>query len=322
VERCRQFVHAEAGCSDWSAEIDPEEVEEYRGTHRADGEEVEVRVEWDRPTMFAVPSTQIAYDLANTLTLAGMPANAVTQDTLRSTRNHIFRRTVARECALVQIDVVSEGVDLPIRRLIDLRPTLSPVKWMQQLGRITRPGVPQPEYICTNRNLERHGYLFDGLLPPSTMATAQTAFAKPSKRAGARVVGLEGLGKFSGTELPLLGGLTGHMYAVTSVEGYKRKDYVILAHPCSSTPIVAYRESTVNDRQERDWGKFQRVERLPDLGGYASAPAKTVSERQAAWWGRDAARFGLDPAAKVTRRNFVALPVLKDLQTALVGSSG
>lgn len=304
---------------------------------------------WDRPTMFAVPSTAICYQLAQALTDAGLPAEAVTQDTPRDLRNDIFRLTVERKIALVQIDVVSEGVDLPIRRLIDLRPTLSPVKWMQQLGRITRPfacphcvssvddtavsvmvncqhchgtrrGVA--EYICTNRNLERHGYLLDGLFPPAAIALAQQVFGKPSKRTGMRVVGLEGIGRFQGTELPLIGGLTGTMYALTQIDGYTRRDYVILCHPCSSEPIVAYRESTVNEQQQRDWGKFRRVEKIPDLSGYASASSKSLSEKQKAWWGRDAARFGLDCQANVTRKNFQALPVLKDIGVALVGGNG
>lgn len=292
---------------------------------------------WDRPTMFAVPSTDAARMLRDELCNYNLPAELVVQDTPRSERNTIFRQTVAREIALVQIDVVSEGVDLPIRRLIDLRPTLSPVRWMQQLGRITRPfpcdwcriidgvcsvchgtGYGKSEYICTNRNLERHGYLLEGLLPPSAMKLAQEAFGKISQRSGARVVGLEGIGKFKATHLPLQGGLTGLMYNVTTMDGYRRKDYVILCHPCSSTPIIAARES-LDDGTEMKWGRFTRVDKLPDLSGYGSAPAKTLTPKQEAWWKREAARFGLDAGVKVNKRTFAALPVLRDLRIELRG---
>lgn len=307
---------------------------------------------WDMPTMFAVPSRQSAYELAGALDDAGLPADCITESTARGDRADIFRRTVNREICLVQIDVVSEGVDLPIRRLIDLRPTLSPVKWMQQLGRITRPfncracspfgprphgvspttgdayavesclscggtGFGRSEYICTNRNLERHGYLLEGLLPPSVMKAAQELFPTPYKRAGMRVVGLDGVGRFEGTVLPLAGGLRGLMYNITTMDGYQKKEYVVLCHPCCSVPIIALKEST-SESGEMKYGKFQRVDKLPDLSGYGSAKPAKLSPRQSAWWGRDAQRFGLDQTATVNRKQFPALPVLKDLGLQLI----
>jgi len=38
-----------------------------------------------------------------------------------------------------------------------------------------------------------------------------------------------------------------------------------------------------------------------------------LTARQELWWRRAAARHGLDPDARVNRRNFAALPVLADL---------
>ena len=109
-------------------------------------------------------------------------------------RRAAFAATAARRAALVQVSVVSEGVDLPgLRRLVDCRPTLSPVYWLQCLGRIRRPvpsGEPPPEYICTNRNLSRHCYLLEGMLPLAAVREAQGAFETPSRRMGIRVVGL------------------------------------------------------------------------------------------------------------------------------------
>jgi superfamily II DNA or RNA helicase len=290
-----------------------------RGLPNERGEYV-VAVTWDRATIFSVSTTDQCRELVEHLRGAGMPAEAVTQDTPRADRARIFAACEAAEMAIVQIDVVSEGVDLKLRRLIDLRPTLSPVKWLQQVGRVTRPpkpGEPSPEYICCNRNLERHGYLYDGLLPPAAIAAAQQAFPNPSRRAGARAVGVENLGRFTAAELPLADGTTGLMYQLTSVEGMMKKEYAVLLHPAHSRPIYATRENDRSEAGNTKYGKWRAVDKLPDMRGFSSAPAKTLSEKQAAWWARSAATRGLDPNAAVNRRNFAALPILLDLGVRL-----
>jgi hypothetical protein len=221
---------------------------------------------------------------------------------------------------------------------------MSPVKWLQQVGRITRPvsqtcvaclapvtgircdacgtdAAGAPEYICCNRNLERHCYLYEGLIPPAKVAEAQRAFARPSRRAGMRAVGLEGLGRFTAAELPLAGGLTGTMYQLTCVDDYTRRDYAVLVHPCSADPLYAVRDSRGVDGS-RDWGKWRATAGLPDLRGFGSAPAKAVTEKQRAWWTRAAASYGLDLLAPVNARNFAALPVLRDLGIRLQSVGG
>lgn len=276
---------------------------------------------YDIPTMFALPSTASVHAAFLAFERMGLPVGRVTEETPRPDRAEIFRATVDRRLILLQINVVSEGVDLPIRRLIDMRPTMSPVYWMQLVGRITRPGG-SPHYICCNRNLERHGYLMEGLWPPAAFAQSQQLFGGPSARAPARAIGLEGLGRFAAAELPLGGGLKGYMYNLTSVEGFKRRDIVILCHPAALLPVVAVRESTTDpvDPSKTAWGRFKRVEGVPDIQGYASAPAsKDLTPRQSAWWKREAARYGLDSSITPNKRSFAALPVLKDLRVKLAG---
>jgi superfamily II DNA or RNA helicase len=275
---------------------------------------------WDRPTIFSVSTTAGAISLADILTGNNLPAVAITQDTPREERARTFAACERAELAIVQIDVVSEGVDLKLRRLIDLRPTLSPVKWLQQVGRITRPTKPGelvPQYICCNRNLERHAYLYNGMIPPNVVAVAQQAFVRPSRRAGARAVGVENLGRFAATELPLADGSTGVMYNLTAVEGFVKKEYAVLLHPCSSEPLYAARENVRGAEGNVTYGRWKAIDRLPDVRGFQSATAKAVSEKQAAWWQRSAGAFGLDPKAAVTRRNFSALPILVDLGARL-----
>ena len=108
---------------------------------------------WDRPTMLTFPTVDSAADAAGRFAAAGLPTVLVTGDTPAERRQEAFREVVARRAALIHVNVVSEGVDLPeLRRGIDCRPTLSPVLWLQTFGRIRRPvspGEAPPGYPCT-----------------------------------------------------------------------------------------------------------------------------------------------------------------------------
>jgi hypothetical protein len=271
---------------------------------------------WDRPTMLALPSVESASSCLHAFQAAGLSAALVTGDTPQVMRQQAFAATVARELALIQIGVVSEGVDLPLRRLIDLVPTLSPVRWIQLLGRITRPvptGEAVPEYWGCCRNLERHAYLLEGLVPLPVLAQAQAAFGKPTSRSAVRVLGFEKLGRFQAVDLPLRGGIQGLMYCLQQVEGSQVRQWAILVHPAGLDPIVATR---LNGRCDgpNQYGSWQLHEGLPEItDGFASIKAGELTTKQALWWRRSAARHGLDPDATINRRSFVALPVLADL---------
>jgi superfamily II DNA or RNA helicase/cytochrome c5 len=270
---------------------------------------------WDRPTMFTVPSVECAVALHTWLNRRGMPAHVVTGETSRIGRREAFNACVQRRSALVQINVVSEGVDLPIRRLVDLAPCLSPVRWIQQLGRIARPvsaGEAAPEYICTNRNLLRHAYLLEGCLPPKIIAQAQKKFGT-GKRTVSRAFGLEAIGRLKGAELPCLDGTIATCYAVSAMEGTARREYFVILHPCKEEATWATRVNVGAAGEERQYGRWQRCEAPSELCGFASIPPAPLSEKQAAWWKRSARRCGLDNTAEVTRKNFQALPVLLDI---------
>jgi hypothetical protein len=271
---------------------------------------------WDRPTMFALPSVECAYTLASWLTSRRLPADCVTGDTNRADRDLAFRNCLAGKTALVQVQVVSEGVDLPIRRLVDLSPAISPVKWLQQFGRITRPSVSPPEYVCCNRNLLRHAYLLEGCLPARTLVEASTAFGGLGGRIGGRVLGLESLGRFKAAEIPLKDGSTGFCYCLSSVEGATIREYAVLVHPGKAEPIWATRTNGMPG-ENRAYGRWKRCEPPNGVSGFASVPAREPSEKQLAWWKQSAGKYGLDPDGAVNRRNFVCLPVLSDLRRKL-----
>jgi hypothetical protein len=270
---------------------------------------------WDRPTMFACPSTMLASIVTRELAAAGFPARCVVGDSSRMFRDAAFCDAVDRRAALVQVKVVGEGVDLPIRRLVDLSPAISPVAWLQRFGRVTRPvpaGEPAPEYVCCNRNLLRHAYLLDGCLPAAAVIDAQKQFGAGTRN-GYRVLGLEGLGRFKETKVPLRSGLEGFLYCMSAVEGLQVVNYATFVHPTLETPIWAKRVDAKQADGTRKYGRWQRAEQPDDLAGFASIPASNPTPKQLAWWERDAERYGLDASLKPNRRTFQILPILADL---------
>lgn len=271
---------------------------------------------WDAPTMFSLPSRELCHALHTALGSVGLPSVVVTGETTHGDRWDAFQACVACQAALIQVAVVSEGVDLPIRRLIDLSPTISPVKWLQQFGRITRSGDVVPEYICTNRNLLRHGYLLEGCLPAAAVMQAQAAFPT-SKRGGLRAIGLEALGRLQPVELPLKSGLKALAYSLSALNGHLRTDYFVFVHPLHADLLWATRESVRGEGEAIAYGRWHRCEPPNDLTGFASLPPSSLSEKQAAWWRRSAASVGLDSEAEITRKQFPALPVLCDMKARL-----
>ena len=266
---------------------------------------------FDRPTMLAVPSVEVLGLFSNRLDALGVHSCAVSGATSRADREMGFARCLDATHLLIQIKVVSEGVDLPIRRLIDLKPTLSPVAWLQQFGRITRPGG-ESEYICCCRNLFRFAYLLDGLVPPSFVATEAQAFGDFSSRSALRSVGLEAIGRLKATVLPFADGCKGTMYAVSAVEAGRVVEYTIITHPAYPDPICAKRTRGVGSFTDCRWEPLASIPLID--AGFASIPARRLSEKQEAWWKRDAGRYGLDATAEVNARSFQALPVLANLR--------
>jgi hypothetical protein len=269
------------------------------------------------PTMVSVPSVQAALNLATNLLVAyGIQPAVVTGQSSVQERVEAFQYTLDCSRVLIQVRVVSEGVDLPIRRMIDLSPTMSPVKWLQQFGRGTRPGG-ESEYICTNRNLLRHCYLLDGLVPAEVVAEGQRLFGT-SQRSGVRAIGFEGLGKFKTVEVPLANGTIGQMMAICQMENNRRVEYVALCSPLYSEVIYARKES-LKEGDTMKWGPWVRIPGIPAVTqGFASVHKGSVTQKQLDWWKKSARRYGLNADVKPNNRQFAALPVLADLGVRLL----
>jgi hypothetical protein len=275
----------------------------------------------DKPTMVSVPGHLMLDILEGMCRKHKIPTVTVVSETANIDRVAAFDACINCKAILLQINVVSEGVDLPIRRLIDLAPTLSPVKWIQQLGRIMRPSDEVAEYICTNRNLMRHAYLLEGCMPPMFIAQAQQAFPI-SNRMGQRVLGLEAIGKFQPVEMPMANGMTGFIYVMASQDPNNSAniiEYAAIVHPALQEPIWATKVKIkkgydpVLQRMVMDYGKWERTTAPADLKGFKSIPTEKVTVPMANFWKRAAKGVGLDRDAEVTRKNFQALPILLDI---------
>ena len=273
---------------------------------------------WDRPTVYAMPSSGACVRLREELARRGMASVVVSAATPKDERRTAFELVELGIMALLHINIVSEGVDLKLRRLVDCAPTLSPVKWVQQLGRITRPTDVPPEYVCTNRNLLRHAYALEGVVPLAAVIEAQTAFPDlKSDRAPIRALGLEAIGRFKPTSVELLSGLKLSLYSVSVPGGLGLVvEFVVLVHPAMA-PVWATKVNMRGEDGQRKYGRWARCEAPSDMRGFGSVPPSALSEKQAAWWKRSAARYGLKPDQEVTRKNFQVLPVLADIGMVL-----
>lgn len=273
-----------------------------------------------RPMIIGIPSSAVFPQLMREANLLGLRITTIDQSTTYKERQRLFNGVRNSDFALAHINVVSEGVDLPIRQYLDLSPVMSPVAFMQRFGRSTRPilqGEERPRYICTNHNIERHGYLLDGLLPTSVFKEAQTAFGKYSERSGkSRAFGVESLGKIRGTGVKLVNGLQCTIYAITAMDGHRKKSYLVLLHPAYSTPLWFKRSDIHGDTVA--YGKWSIEQNPPDdVKGFKSLASGGLSEKQVAWWNKAAHTRGLDPSQELTPKVFQLLPALSDVGASL-----
>lgn len=271
-----------------------------------------------------VPNTELCGVLAKALEERGVGAREIVAKTSAKDRARAFHECQQGVSVIVSVAVITEGLDLPwLNVLIDARPTMSPVEFVQRIGRIMRPHDKQARYICVCRNLERHAYLMGGAVPLAAVKEAQEAFPKPTKRAGVRSLGFEALNRFKRIPIPLAGGITGSMFLVHEIDQHGNKqEWAVLTNPLHDKAFVASKYTPI-DRSNPEVpvydssAKWQRAVMPTDFTGYAtSRQTGSLSEGQARWWSKPygAKKWGLDPDAAETlkRRQFQALPILSD----------
>lgn len=314
-----QVAKAEAHTKDVLGEV----VERCRAFWDAEGQK------WDRPTMIAVPGVATAKELGDRFAIADLPACVVTGETKDAERQKVFERLASSSVILIQVAVVTEGVNIPeLGRLIDLDPTMSPVKCMQRVGRLCRPKLYSPEWIVCNHNLLRHGYLWEGCIPPAAFIAAKTAWSKdfkPSKRLAIRAVrgDLKTLGRFTPANVPLADGMPCWLYCFSVNEGFQSTQYAVILKPDRPEPILAERKIPLKEdadgRMVKDFTtkpKWRRVKTLPDVKGGISVPCHPISLPMEQWWDRSHKFLGLKSREECQpdAREFQILPILSNLE--------
>ena len=303
---------------------------------------------FDRPGTVVLGSVGAVALVAEAAASRGLPTVSVTATTRG--RGKLFASVVAREAVLLQVRAVGEGVDLPLRFMYDLSPTMSPVLWMQRVGRVMRPfsvcvdcgaewlpgdwrccsghGVQGvPTYFSCCHNLMRHGYLFEVVIPRSAFVEARTAWGdqfEPSRRTMTRALGNTGFGRFLPAEVRLSGGGTAFLYALRAADGLRSFAALLLPH--LPQPIYFGREDALTGRMkewttpagvkveyaEKQQGRWQVLAKLPDLEGCLSFPQEQVFPWKADKWARGAAARGLDATVAPTRKTYTLYEILCD----------
>ena len=119
----------------------------------------------DKRTLWFCPKIDNAYDLKTDLFRARQiskryrDSEVLIGDTPEEDRADIFRRFESGQLTnLISVDVISEGVDVPaVSIVVSLRPTKSPVLFLQQNGRGNRVSDAdklsgrKPEYVYVDR---------------------------------------------------------------------------------------------------------------------------------------------------------------------------
>ncbi len=135
-------------------------------TEQAVARAVEVgRAEGRKSWLFFGASVDHANRIERALTAHGVTAATITGDTGADARAETIRQFRAGELtALVNCNVLTTGFDAPGTDLVAvLRPTCSPVLWVQMVGRGTRtaPGKTDVLLLDFGNNLIRHGPIDD-----------------------------------------------------------------------------------------------------------------------------------------------------------------
>ena len=275
----------------------------------------EVRVRNFGPTMLAVPTREILWDLVSKRKfLVGIDANTKFADRVQA-----FEDVVANRKMLVQISAASEGVDLPLRCLLDARPMYSPVSWCQTVGRITRLATDhRPMYICTNRNVERHAYIWEGAIQKANMAQAQNAFDVPSKRSLHRALGLEILGSRKPTKVVSASEVIYSCVPLAHTDKQGRTtEWLAIVDPTGGRDTWFTKHSTVDPNGKRDYGKWQIAPPPETLSGYKPGrwTSGPLSEKQEVWYNRGAHIVGFHPsmAGVIDRKGFNVFAALTEV---------
>lgn len=98
-----------------------------------------------RPTVFITPTTAAAVKVATYFSSRGIPVKEILGTTPEDSRDRLLKDLAKNKVWISSVNVMTEGVDVPeISRVVNLRPSVSPIPYVQGLGRGLRP-IYQPK---------------------------------------------------------------------------------------------------------------------------------------------------------------------------------
>lgn len=285
----------------------------------------------DKPgaSIVRVSGVVIALEVLAGLQKLDIDSEIITSKTPEKERGEILKRLENGEIVLVQINVISEGFDLPaIRNLYDFAPTNRPGNWFQFFGRVVRPYKNKTKhYVCFCRNLEQHAYLLSGLIPNHKFKDIQSGFKNPwvnIRRSFNPKLG-EKLCHCKPMIYKTKSGIWGNFFNF-EIEGKTKKwNIIIIYKHMEPIPIVAHREICKTEFGNYDYAGASRYskikpDRLLNITEFKTCKYNVpITPKMRNWWHRSCDKFGLAPLEEYepNSREFGILPVLNDLNERL-----
>ena len=142
----------------------------------------------DLQTLCFVPRLKFAYGIADQFQKRGHAAEVIEGGTNKKDRHQLFEEFKGQsKRVLISVDVLREGLDLPIAQVgIDLQPNSQFRTWWQKLGRVRRPHEGQDKAIWLDfaGNVWRHVLHPDDDPPWSEVTSNLTTQDVIGKKAG------------------------------------------------------------------------------------------------------------------------------------------
>ncbi len=238
-----------------------------------------------RKIVVSVSNRHMGVELLTCLGMRGCPSHLIEQGTSDENRRRAYNLSETQRDVLLQISVLYRGSDFPwLDTYIDSQPTMSPTRWMQSIGRITRPAEGKlPRVIVTNRNFERHGYLFGGVIPIAVRAKCEQQWPDVSARAMTQWLGFERTRKAH--ELYGADGRRVLWYRFTKKGAYNRlRDYGALVVPSSRFVQWGTRERKPARKGRWTYPRWKICDKPTSIKGMKSGDTRPPNAMQISRW--------------------------------------
>jgi hypothetical protein len=276
--------------------------------------------EFKRVAVATLPSVGAVENFKETVTdqlgsKAGKLVVSITAETSPTARRRSLKSVAEGKALLAHVNIVGEGVDLPVRLMADAAPTMSPVRFIQRFGRACRPLQPDEDpglYVVFNRNLQHHGYILSDVMPEAYVREAAEAFPTGfTSRGSLRSAGIDTFGRIKPVEIQCASGDAVHLYVVNRFDesGVKSDQIALIIHPMEMDPFWFRRTLP-----EGKWARYRKPDKFKAVAAAGRGP---VTMPMLAWWEKQAERFGLSKDQPLDSKVFQILPILANSNLSL-----